>query len=114
MRSAVRLIADLSEAARTARVTAPLDCAAMIENGAPLSEAACLRLLARLGPNRIESVGDCRGRPDATGGCIQVRARPADIDFEFRRDPLGLLRIRVAAIRDSRIVRPQIPRGTEE
>jgi hypothetical protein len=106
-------MADLSEAAQGGRATAPLDCGEVIENGSPIGERACLRLLASLGPNRIQSVEDCRGRPDAAGGCTKIRAPPVDIEFEYRRDPLGLLRIRVSSIRDARIVRPQIPRGTE-
>jgi len=42
---------------------------------------------------------------------MKIRAAPIDIEFEYRLD--RLLRIRAASIRDGRIVRPQIPRGTE-
>lgn len=62
---ALRLMLDVAEAARAGRPLVPLDCSAIMENGARLTEAQCLAEFARLGVDQVFSIWPCDPPPGA-------------------------------------------------
>ena len=89
---AARLFANLVEAARRGRSTAPLDCTPLASFGnPPVDEAACLQRIAHLDPTGLWEVRGC-GRPL----CISAVVDGGHIiSFDFRLGEEPPIRITV-------------------
>ena len=95
---AVELVRELVEAARAGRATAPLDCDGFARPGesAELTEAACLREVAGIGPEQVSSVEECGSpNPDYAACRRVVVANAFQIDFAFADGNRRLARIRI-------------------
>jgi hypothetical protein len=79
-----RRFADLVEAARRGRSTAPLDCTPLASFGnPPVDEAECVRRIAHLDPAKIWEVRACDDRPCVSavvdgGYIVSFNLRPGD------------------------------------